>query len=270
VKALVTGGAGFIGRHFVQELRRREYEVTAVDIKGGDPDVWIADMRTWLHGDNTHYDLVVHAAAMAPHRVAIDSSPASHIYNACLDAEMFRWAISKEPDRVLYFSSCAVLDEQPDAYGILKLSGEHLAYLVRDAGVPVTVVRPFSGYGEDQGTDWPFGAFLGRVSRREDPFVVWGTGNQVRDWIHVDDIVAGAFAIMDSGTEKSVSLCTGIGTSMVSLARMMCAEVGYEPVFRFTEQSGGASLRVGDPTEMREFYQPRITIQDGVKRALAT
>lgn len=270
VKALITGGGGFVGRHFAAELRRREYEVTAVDIKGSDPDTWIADMRTWLHGDGTCYDLVVHAAAQAPHRVAIDSRPSAHIRNHLLDAELFDWAVAEQPRRVLYLSSCAVLDEQPDAYGILKMAGEHLADLARDAGVPVTVVRPFSGYGEDQGTDWPFGAFLERASRRDDPFTIWGSGNQVRDWIHVDDLVAGALAAVDDGTEEHVSLCTGVGTSMLSLAKMMCAEAGYEPGFRFTGQSSGSSLRVGDPTEMLTFYRPKVTIQDGVKRALAT
>src|SRR6185369_16127194 len=177
VRALVTGSMGFIGRHFWNELPRRGWEVDVCDIKAG-PGVME------LFGRSTNrYDLVVHAASRSPHRVAIDTQPASHIYNQLLDAAMFDWVVRTKQGRVLYLSSCAAADAEPDAYGLLKLTGERMAVQARAAGVPVTVVRPYSGYGEDQSEDFPFRAFVERARRREDPFDVWGDGKQVRDWI---------------------------------------------------------------------------------------
>jgi nucleoside-diphosphate-sugar epimerase len=262
--ALVTGSAGFVGRHMVRELAAR---VTASwnATRPGRRERRVGRVPTERP---CCYDLVVHCAA-PPHRAAIDGQPATHVYNQLLDAAMFDWAIRTGQRRVLYFSSCAVLDG-PDDYGALKLTGERMARQARAAGVPVTVVRPFSGYGEDQGTDWPFGAFLDRASRRDDPFTVWGDGGQVRDWIHVDDVVSGALAVVESGTKDPVSLCTGVGTSMLDLAQLACREAGYEPNFELRmDKPAGVAHRVGDPARLHRYYTPTVSIEEGVKRALA-
>ena len=256
MKALITGSMGFVGRHFW--LRMRNMDVC--DIQCG------SDALALFRRSETRYDLVIHAAARAPHRVAIDTQPASHIYNRMLDAAMFDWAVRTGQGRVLYLSSCAVLDETPDAYGRYKLAGEDMARHAREAGIPVTVVRPFSGYGEDQSEDFPFGAFIGRAKRREDPFELWN-GAAVRDWIHIDDVVAGALAVVESGTEEPVSLCTGIGTSCADVAALAAEAAGYQP--QFVVRGGtGANYRVGDPTVLHQFYKPAVTLAEGVTRAL--
>lgn len=248
----------------VAELGQRGYSVVGCDILRFD------DALSRFRSDSSRYDLIVHAAAQSPHRSAIDNQPATHIYNQLLDAAMFEWAVSTKQGRVLYLSSCAALDAEPDAYGLLKLTGERMAAQARAAGLPVTVVRPFSGYGEDQGEDWPFGAFAARARRKDDPFTVWGDGSQVRDWVHIDDVVNGALAVADSGTAEPVSLCTGVETSMAELAGLMCAEAGYEPEFEFRlDKPAGQPYRVGDPSTLLRYYTPTVTIAEGVKRALA-
>src|SRR6266498_4063810 len=218
-QALVTGAAGFLGRHFAAELRARGWDVAGWDVAEH------KDCLFLFHNDvpGAPYDLVVHAAARSPHRAAIDGLPGTHVYNQLLDAAMFEWAIRTGQRRVLYLSSCAVLDPEPDAYGQVKLAGERMAGQARACGVPVSVVRPYSGYGEDQSGQFPFGAFVARARRRADPFEIWGDGKQVRDWIHVDDLVAGALAVARAGTDEPVSLCTGTGTSMLQLARLVVA-----------------------------------------------
>lgn len=272
MKALVTGSAGFVGRHMVAELERRGWKTVGVDRASYQRlERWRGDALRIFSGEyyaRQRFDLVVHAAAQAPHRAAIDGQPASHIYNQLLDAAMFDWAIRTRQHRVLYLSSCAALDDQPDDYGQLKLTGERMARQARAAGVPVTVVRPYSGYGEDQGTDWPFGAFLDRARHRTDPFPVWNA-NAVRDWIHIDDIVAGALAVVEAGIEDPVNLCTGIGTSMQDLISMLTEAAGYAPALEHhLDKPAGVARRVGDPAVMLRYYTPRISIEEGVKRAL--
>jgi nucleoside-diphosphate-sugar epimerase len=266
MRALVTGAAGFVGRHMTAELQRRGWDVYAVDINGVP---YPRDVLDLFRGSATIYDLIVHAAAQSPHRAAIDGQPATHIYNQMLDATMFDWAVRTGQGRVLYFSSCAALDEKPDDYGLLKLTGERMAAQARRAGLPVTVVRPYSGYGEDQSENFPFRAIIERARRREDPFTIWGSGQQVRDWVHVSDVVAGALAVVDSGTEDPVDLCTGIGTSMLELAGLACEAVGYEPEFELRmDKPAGVPYRVGDPTRLHEYYKPAVTVAEGVERAL--
>lgn len=269
MRALVTGANGFVGRHMAAELEARGYEVIGSDVVGARPYAGL-DCRVVFGLHQTTYDLVVHAAARSPHRQAIDTAPQMHLYNRMLDAQLFEWAARTQQRHVLYFSSCAVLDAEPDAYGLTKLAGEELAAQARTCGVPVTVVQPFSGYGEDQADDFPFGAFADRARRRADPFEIWGDGRQVRDWIHIDDVVRGALALVDADVDGPASLCTGIGTSMFGVARMFADAVGYEPTFAHRgDRPAGQPRRVGDPTQLHEFYKPQISIEEGVARAVA-
>lgn len=283
----MTGAAGFLGRHFVAELQGRGYQVARCDVTLG----WDA---LDLFRDEDRFDLVVHAAAREPHRAAIDGKPAGHVYNQLLDAAMFDWAIRTGQGRVLYLSSSAAypvvyqgskslyrlreshitefgrIGEPDSAYGWTKLTGERMAASARAAGVPVTVVRPFSGYGEDQGTDWPFGAFLARARAGADPFEIWGDGGQVRDWIHVDDVVRGALAVVDAGTDEPVNLCTGIGTSCGDLAAMVTEAAGYSPEFQPQgDKPAGVAYRVGDPARLHRYYTPKVSLAEGIARALA-
>lgn len=291
VRTLITGSAGFLGRHLKAACEARGDKVAGLDLDNPFGDA----LEKFKHGAQS-YDLVLHCAAVTPHRAAIDSRGlAVGAGGLELDASMFEWARHVEPGRVVYFSSSAAypIDLQtglagpyrlreedicidrhyvgsPDAiYGWVKLTGERLADLYRQSGGAVTVVRPFSGYGEDQSADFPFGAFRDRARRQENPFTIWGDGSQVRDWIHVDDIVGGVLAAAERGVDGPVNLCTGVGTSMKDLASLFVAAAGYSPwLERKTDAPSGVAYRVGDPARMLEFYQPKVSIEEGVRRAL--
>jgi nucleoside-diphosphate-sugar epimerase len=305
-RALVTGDRGFLGRHFTAELKRRGYDVVGCDVKVTRSQdcrrLFAEDVRLRTM---PHWDLVVHCAAVVGGRETIDGDPLATAESLSIDAEMFRWAAVARPGRVLYFSSSAAypvnlqhgtppyrlheddvwdtardddgpvpgtfwdVSEPDQVYGWSKVTGELLAARLRETGVPVTVVRPFSGYGEDQDVTYPFRAILERVRRREDPLEVWGSGEQVRDWIHVDDVVAGALAVADAGTTEPVNLCTGLATSFLDLARMMAAVAEYRPKVRpLPGRPAGVAYRVGDPARMHRYYRPRVRLEDGIRRAL--
>lgn len=299
--ALVTGSAGFLGRHMVKGLLQRGYTVWGADT-AVERGRW--DALELFRGTSDRYDLVVHCAAVSPHRAAIDEKAlAVGAGNLELDAAMFQWAARTKPGRVVYFSSSAAYpvrlqtrewletygprplaehqinltqwgktgDWSPDAiYGWVKLTGEHLAAAYRQQGGAVTVLRPFSGYGEDQAEDFPFGAFAARARRRDDPFTIWGDGDQVRDWIHVDDVVGATLAAVEQGVDGPLNLCTGRGVSVWELAAMFAAAAGYVPCFDFLgDKPAGVAYRVGDPTRMLEVYTPKVSLEEGVRRALA-
>lgn len=297
-QALVSGDRGFLGRHFAAELTRRGYEVHGLDVKASPAQ----DCRKFFGFElrhptvRKHWDLVVHCAAVVGGRETIENDSLATAESLSIDAEMFRWAAAVRPGRVLYISSSAAYPVElqrmdiythpwtlkeddvrltenigaPDeVYGWSKVTGELLADQLRRSGVPVTVVRPFSGYGTDQDPSYPFRAILDRVKAGDDPVEVW-CGDCVRDWIHVDDLVAGALAVAESGTEDPVNLCTGRATSFMDLVTLMGRAVGRPPIqVRFRPDAPqGVAYRVGDPSRMVTYYRPRITLEEGIRRAL--
>jgi len=158
----------------------------------------------------------------------------------------------------------------PDAlYGWVKLTGEQLARLARRAGVPVTVLRPFSGYGKDQSADYPFAAFAQRARAREDPFVIWGDGKQVRDFVHVDDVVDAALALAAGGHDGPFNIGLGEPVPMRELARRFTAAAGYDPQIRLMPNApAGVSYRVCDPARLQKYFTPRVTLAEGIRWAL--
>lgn len=298
-RALVTGAAGFLGRHFAWELEARGWEVLRIDpaFRGSTATADGADCRELFRDDPNDpgwLDLVVHCAAVIGGREVIDGDPLATAVNLELDAAMFRWAAVARPGRVLYISSSAVypvslqggsghwpevaLEERdqwggggvPDqVYGWTKLVGEMLAGKLREAGVPVTVVRPFSGYGEDQSLDYPFPSFIARALRRDDPFTVWGDGEQVRDFVHVDDVVVGALEAVENELDGPFNLGTGRPTSFNELARLVCEAAGYAPALEHREaKPTGVRYRVADTSLMGQVYWPRVSLEEGIRRAL--
>jgi nucleoside-diphosphate-sugar epimerase len=288
VKVLITGAAGFFGRYFTHALRARGDTVTCTD------RVWGQDVRNitdWAPAEE--FDLVVHLAGNVGGRVAIDQSPLWIGENLAIDAAFFQWVATAQPGRVVYFSSaasypialqtrgyenrlsedmiCHAAIQEPDSlYGWAKVTGERLANLARQAGVPVTTVRPFSGYGPEQTFDYPFSCFIARALGRDDPFTIWGDGTQCRDWIHAEDVIGAVLAAVARGIDGPVNLCTGRATSFLELAAIVKAAAGYAaPNQLLTDAPTGPHYRVGDPGFLSTFYTPKVTVEEGVERALA-
>jgi nucleoside-diphosphate-sugar epimerase len=291
MRALVTGSAGFIGRHMAVALQAAGYDVTGRDVRSH-PASASYDARDLFARDDRRFDVIVHAAAVVGGRAQIDNNPLALAVNLELDAALFRFALRSRPGRVVYLSSSAAYPaslqsaqmavplsesairtgqpQEPDSlYGWMKLTGERLAALAVAQGIPVTVVRPFSGYGEDQDDDYPFPAIAARVCRRENPLTVWGSGDQVRDWIHVDDICFAIMTMISEGIDGPVNLGTGRGTSIRELAAKMAAAAGYPARIQpLPGKPSGVDCRVADVSRMRAFFEPKVTLEDGVARAL--
>ena len=288
MKALVTGSAGFVGRHFVPYLKSRGYAVTEIDIKLG------LDCRDFFKNSAERFDLVVHLAAIVGGRATIEGEPLSVATDLSIDAEMFNWAIKTRPGKIIYYSSSAAYPTQlqshnsslllhedmidldavrnPDeSYGWAKLTGELLANYARKAGLKVYVFRPFSGYGPDQDLNYPFPSFMKRVLDRVDDFEIWGDGTQVRDFIHIDDVVEGTMAFVDLDIFDPINLGWGRPTSFNELAEIFFKIAEWAPkngVKHLLDKPKGVMYRCSNNERMLRVFQPKISLEQGVKNAL--
>jgi nucleoside-diphosphate-sugar epimerase len=284
MKVLVTGSAGFLGRHAVRTFEALGHTVTGVDIRSG------TDCR-YVYDSAEYFDIVIHLAAIVGGRATIDGNPLAVAQTTTLDVALFNYAQRVKPRHVVYPSSSAAypiryqqrqgharLREQfinlrkpelPDSmYGWVKLTGEHMAARL-DGPTSVHIIRPMSGYGTDQDTSYPFGAFLARAQARANPFDIWGDGTQVRDWVHVDDIMATIVRLIDQDYTQPINVGTGIATDFATLATMMGQAVGYTPTLNpLPDKPTGVHWRVADPTALHQIHTPRIELADGIRQAL--
>jgi len=238
---------------------------------------------------------VIHLASIIGGRSWIDGDLLLVGTDFALVAEMFCWARVVKPELLLYASSSAAypiklqgtigsvaLKEEeikfgmdlgmPDmTYGWSKLTGEYLGRLAaRHYGLHVACVRPFSGYGEDQEPVYPIPAIAQRVARKEDPLVVWGTGQQARDFVHIDDCVEFMFLVLDRIADGAgVNIGSGVLTTFLEVARLLSEIAGYSPQVKpLLDKPVGVQNRCADVGLMRgEFnWSPRITLQEGLRR----
>jgi len=286
MKILITGDAGFVGRAFHRALAKQRHDITGIDLVNG------KEVRHFFATDNTQFDIVIHLAAIVGGRMTIEGNPLSVASDLAIDADMFQWALRTRPKHIVYFSSSAAYPiflqrlqyqqklreidinlehiRTPDfTYGWAKLSGEMLASYARAEGLKVTVLRPFSGYGADQALDYPFPSFIERAKRKADPFEVWGRGTQVRDFVHIDDVVGATFAAVINDVNV-MNICSGRPTSFIELAEMVMLQANYlAPIKNNLDAPIGVEYRVGDPTRMLQVYEPKISLEEGIALALA-
>jgi GDP-L-fucose synthase len=319
-KVLVTGAAGFVGRHLVRRLLDAGDEVHAVDClapyTGGiapaagwplfEPrdysgfHFYEEDCRLWFQRANdTDFDYTFHLAAMVGGRLMIENNPLAVAEDLAIDAAYWQWAKAVKPRKSVCFSSSAaypigfqraehyvLLKEDmisfdgdigmPDmTYGWAKLTNEYLARLAYEKhGLKSVCYRPFSGYGEDQDDAYPFPSICKRVlaNKGADVLHVWGTGTQMRDFIHIDDCIDGILLTMDKIDDaNALNLSTGIFTSFIEFARMAAESSGYRPEVKgLSDKPAGVHARAGDTSKQRQLgFTHRIDFKTGIQRALS-
>ena len=320
LKILITGGGGFVGRHFVKRFLDRGDDVFCVDnvaryTGGVDPDDgWpLFDPRDYknfrfFHEDcrtffkrvkDTDFDYCFHLAAMVGGRLMIENNPLAVADDLAIDSEYWQWAQETMPGRNVCFSSSAaypiklqrkddyvLLKEdmidfgddigKPDmSYGWSKLTLEYLGRLAYEKhGLKSVVYRPFSGYGEDQDMTYPFPSICQRVLDNycAESIMVWGSGLQMRDFIHIEDCVDGVLTTMDKIDDGgAINLSTGILTNFQKLARKIANVAGYDlQVIGQSDKPEGVFARGGDTTKQKALgFNYRIDLEEGIRRALA-
>lgn len=309
-KVLVTGGCSFIGSHLVDALMARNAIVRVVDdLSSGTVDnvqAHLDDARFELVTANLldpgvavsamqGTQVVFHLAATHGGRGFIDLHQAACATNLALDGlviraahqagvEQFTFASSgcvypttlqSNPEEELYLAEDLVQPpyEADDLYGWAKLMAElTLRAYHRDYGFKCASLRYFTAYGERCPENHAVVAMIARAFIRQDPFIVWGTGDQIRNWTYVSDIVEGTIRAaerIEDGT--AVNLGTSERTSVIDAAREVIARCGLDVEIKPDPyKPTGPYNRVCDHSLASSLlgWQPRVSFSEGLDRTI--
>ena len=261
------------------------------------------DCRTFFKKNfNRKYELVINLAAIVGGREVIEYNPLAVAEDLEIDTAFWRWAVKnkKKIKHIITYSSSAaypiylqkknnyrLLKEtdidfsknflgKPDlSYGWAKLNNEYLASLAYEKhGIKNTIFRPFSGYGSDQDLNYPFPSIVKRAINhdRNKNFIVWGSGYQMRDFIHIKDVVRGSLLISKKVKNgKAINLSSGNFLSFIELSKKILDILGKRKinVFGNSRKPEGVFARGGSVSLQKKFgFIPKIPIETGIKYAI--
>ena len=227
-----------------------------------------------------------------------ENNPLAIADDLSIDSHYWQWAKKNKPKKTLCFSSSACypiklqtrnnyrllkekdinLDAEisvPDlTYGWAKLTCEYLAKIAYEKhGLKSICYRPFSGYGEDQDLNYPFTSICKRILQNKNKkiFKVWGSGNQMRDFIYIDDCVRAVVKTMDKiNNGEALNLSNGKFISFKVFARKTAELSGYSPnIVGTSKKPEGVYARAGNISKQKKYgIKNNISIDEGIKKSL--
>ena len=309
-KVLVTGGCSFIGSHLVDALVARGAQVrVADDLSSGRREHierWIDLGRVefvqhdLLEPGNAEravagMDHVFHLAANHGGRGYIDLHQAACATNLALDGLMIRAAhragvhqftfassgcvypdhLQTDPSQEVYLTEDLVKPPyaSDNLYGWAKLMGElTLRAYHQDYGFRCASLRYFTAYGDRCLENHAVIAMIARAFLRQDPFYVWGNGEQIRNWTYVDDIVEGTILAAEKIEDgAAVNLGTTERIRVLDAVEMVCELAGYNPeIVLQPDMPTGPMNRVADNSLAKQLlgWQPSVPFAEGLRRTL--
>ncbi len=296
-KVLITGGAGFIGSSLANKLSR-DFEVTAVDnltagewsrvsapIKIVELDLAKASFQEICDLVSGN-DYVYHLAAVKLHNE--NNSNTSIIENNISATNSLIQACSLHRVRKVLFTSSLYayghlflpkIDEETfldprTVYGVSKLAGEGLLKAEATKGrFEYVIARLFFIYGPNQFADGGYKSVIVNNFERlllGEPAIVNGSGNQVLDYLYIDDCVNYLAALMESNFIGPVNVSSGQGISILDLVSQMIDAAGSGTIEFASEDWTSGSTRIGDNKLLLEMF-PDITktpLQKGLEKTL--
>jgi UDP-glucose 4-epimerase len=291
MRALVTGGAGFIGSHIVEELLQKGASVRVLDnfssgkrenleALHGDLEILEGDLRDeeLLKAATREVEFVFHLAAFISVPQSMLEPQECFAINVAGTVSLLEAARRAGVHKVVLSSSTAVYGDpdkfptdegtplQPlSPYALSKQVNEQYARLyTRTFNLPVTALRYFNVYGPRQRPDSAYAAAISIFSRRlvnGEPITIYGDGKQSRDFIFVKDVVrANLLAAGSDSAGEVFNICTGCETTLLDLLETLSEISPRQPEVRFEAPRAGDIYRsLGDPGKAAALLGFRAT-----------
>lgn len=304
MRYLVTGGAGFIGSNTVDELVRRGHGVVVLDDLSSGKEDNLAEVRgkiTFMKGSITDIeavqkamvqaDYVIHLAARTSVPRSVKDPVDTNRINVDGTLNVLVAARDNKVKRVVLAASSSAYGDTPtlpksedmqplpiSPYGVSKYVGELYAQTFgRCYGLENVSLRYFNIFGPRQDPDSPYSGVLSRFSTAfldSTPPVVFGDGEQTRDFTYVDNAVQANILACEapSASGRTFNIGTGHAVSLNQVLQMLqkasgkTLETKYEPPREGDIRDSLADIRLA-----KEFlgYEPTVLFEEGLERTFS-
>ncbi len=295
-RVLVTGGAGFIGSHVAESLCGDGWQVEVLDnLTMGDPHnvgpgipLHFGDIRSeadlravFARG---RFDAVVHCAAQTSVERSMRDPALDWEINVQGTRLLVEAAQAAGAGRFIFLSSGGAIYGETGApavesalpapmsfYGLHKYAAEQI---VRTAGLSHAILRPANVYGPRQRSDAEGGVIAVYIERllADEPLDIHGDGAQVRDFVHVSDVVAAVKAALATGADVTWNVASGRATRISELVRALADLIGPLPGVSYQARRAGdvdQSLMSNASLLATGLWGPPLALADGLRQTIA-
>jgi len=292
-KIWVAGHNGMVGKAVVRQLEKKDCEILTVNRQSLDLTIQ-QDVNNWLAHNKP--DAVILCAAKVGGILANDRYPAEFIYqNLMIEANIINAAHTNEVSKLLFLGSSCIypkhapqpmqesalltgpLENTNEWYALAKIAGIKLCQAYRKQyGSNFISAMPTNLYGSYDNFDLETSHVIPALIRKthdaklnnQNEIIVWGTGEPLREFMHVDDCADGIIFLLENYSDlEHVNLGTGQELSIGDLIEMIKSAVGFKGETEFdTSKPDGTPRKLLNSEKIQALgWSPNISLQEGLK-----
>lgn len=297
MKVLITGGAGFIGHNTAIFLKDCGFDVLVFDNFKRATDFAISRLNgieiikgdvnsTIIRKALNNVDVVIHAAAYTNVSESLKKPILYFRNNVIGTLNVVKSCLEKNIKLLIFLSSASIYGEPKflpisedhptspiSPYGLTKLMGEDIVKFYSKQGLKYIIMRLFNVYGPGQNVAYAgvITKFIERIKSNKPP-IIYGSGLQTRDFIHVRDVAMAIMLSIERGLENEVlNIATGKPISIKSLAELIIrlANSPLKPIFT-KPRTGDIMHSYANIVKAEKLlgFKPRITLEEGLRELL--
>ena len=273
-KALVTGGAGFIGSHLVDTLHKNNIEVLVVDnlLTGKKENLKSLDLENIIYGDvgsedalenirNFNPDVCFHLAAQSSVVISVEDPLLDFEHNLLQPVQLIKTLLVTDCKKFIFTSSGGTIFGEPKViptseedyagepvspYGLAKKKlNELIEVMLQNTEMSYSILNLSNVYGPRQDPHGEAGVmsiFTGKLLNNETP-TIYGDGEQTRDYVYVLDVVDALLKSSESDENLFLNIGTGVETSVNELVSILSEKISWDGEAEYKPKREGELLR---------------------------
>lgn len=291
-KIVITGVNGFIGSHVAQSCLRNGYDVIGIDINSVSGIDNLKYYQLNLYEDSIDDILrinkpfaLIHCAGMADVNYSVQHPDSDFVSNVVISRKVLYSVKNVSRETIFIFLSSAgvygnpliiPIDENHERnpispYALHKILVEDICrYFVKQYDMDIRILRIFSAYGIGLKKQifWDMGQKIKKYNKLE----LFGTGEETRDFIYIDDLVYAIQLILETERSQEIiyNVANGIEVSIRSVAEIFCEKCGFDReliIFNQCERKGNPINWCADISKIKKIgYEPKIDISTGIEK----